>query len=245
MNDVRILVASAAAIACASPAFGQAFTFDSLAHGEIVTNQYEPMMTISAENYRRPHNLLVGFNTNATGTADPDLEAPWLGGNLLHNGVSTDLGTALIISETDVDADGDGIIDDPSDEGLRPAGRIDIEFARPVPMFGLDVVDIEGQVSEFSSLVFFVNGSAVGVVDFEDFENPASQYYDPTIIFGNNSANRIKPILASDFNVEGFDGVKIYVGGSSAYDTFFIPAPASAAVLGFAGVAASRRRRAG
>lgn len=243
MKQSGVLAASAAAIACASSADAQLFTFDSLAHGEIVTNQFEPMMSMVAVNYRRPFDILAGFDTDAVGTADPDLQGPpWSGGNLAISDSETRLGTALILAQNNIDANNDGILDNPDDEGLRPAGRIEMTFANPVPVFGLDIIDIEGSVREFSSIVFYANGAARGVVDFEDFETPGNPYYDPTVQFGNNTANRIQPIAATDFGIAGFDRIVIYVGGSSAYDTFVVPAPATAATLVLAGLASTRRR---
>ncbi|MEO0632107.1 MAG: hypothetical protein AAFY46_15500, partial [Planctomycetota bacterium] len=153
------------------------------------------------------------------------------------------IGNAIILAENDVDENNDGILDNPDDEAARPAGLVDLGFASPIPVFGLDIVDIEGVVEESSNLQFFAGGSLVGTVDFTDFTDNGSAYFDPTVSFGNNSANRISPIVATDFGVAGFDRVVINVGGSSAYDTFVVPAPASAAIAGVAGLASVRRRR--
>ncbi len=243
MKIPMVCAAVAAGLACAPTAHAQVFTFDSLVHGEILTNQFEPTMAVTGFNYRRPHDIIAGFDTSLTNTADPDLQGPpWSGGNLAIDADSVALGTALIIAQDDTDANGDGILDNPDDEGLRPAGRMELDFASPIPVFGLDIIDIEGRVSEQSRLVFFVNGSAVARIDFGDFEDPSSAYYDPTVQFGNNTANRIQPIPASDFGYTGFDRVIIYVGGSSAYDTFVIPAPASGLLVGLVGLGLRRRR---
>ncbi|MEL6499624.1 MAG: hypothetical protein AAF937_11655 [Planctomycetota bacterium] len=244
MRNLSLYAALAAGVSCAGSAAAQTFTFDAIAHGEIVSNQFAPAMTIAGQNFHRSFDIVAGFDTGMTGTSDPDLQGPpWSGGNLAISDTETALGTAIILAENDLDANGDGILDDPDDEGKRPAGLIDLGFASPIPVFGLDIIDIEGRVREFSSLEFFSGGALVGTVAFEDFEDPSSPYFDASVVFGNNTANRISPIAATDFGVLGFDRVVINVGGSSAYDTFVVPAPASAAVLGLSGLAAARRRR--
>ncbi|MEL6499625.1 MAG: hypothetical protein AAF937_11660 [Planctomycetota bacterium] len=229
--------------AAAGCSVAQTFDFDTLAHGEIITNQFEPALTITGQNFARSFDIVAGFDTQTMGGSDPDLQGPpWSGGNLAVSATEVAIGTALILAENDLDANADGILDDPDDEGARPAGLIDLGFASPIPVFGLDIVDIEGVVEENSNLQFFVGGSLVGTVDFTDFTDNSSPYFDPTVSFGNNSANRITPIAATDFGVLGFDRVVINVGGSSAYDTFVVPAPATAAVLSIAGLGLRRRR---
>ena len=104
---------------------------------------------------------------------------------------------------------------------------------------GFDVIDTEGVVIEGSSVEFFLNGSSLLEISFDEFIDSNSQFFDSSISFGNNSANRIDPIEVAD----GFDTFVINAGGSSAYDNFVIvPAPASAALLGLGGLVAVRRR---
>ena len=78
--------------------------FNDLVHGEIVSGQYlsEFGVTITAINPSRPFSLAAAFDTNRTGTADPDLEGPdWAFGNI---GTCADLGNILIIAENDIGA---------------------------------------------------------------------------------------------------------------------------------------------
>ncbi|RNC82572.1 MAG: hypothetical protein ED559_12580 [Phycisphaera sp.] len=240
-------IALCAVIAAAHPASGQVFDFNTLAHGEIITNQFEPALTITGTNPNRPFDIIAGFDTQFLGsTADPDLQGPpWAGGNLAISDDAVQIGTALIIAQNNRDIDNDGVLDAPNDEGSRPAGTIDLSFAEPIPAFGLDIVDIEGTVRENSSLDFYINGILLGSVTFDSFEDPNSPFYDPSVIFGNNHANRIQPIVASQFFMaDSFDRVVINVGGSSAYDTFVtIPAPASSALLLAGSALIARRRR--
>jgi hypothetical protein len=53
---------------------------------------------------------------------------------------------------------------------------------------------------------------------------------DPTIEFGNNTANRIDPVSASRLGAARFDEVQIYLGGSAGVDNIrynTIPEPLS------------------
>jgi len=243
--------AALAALAIATPlANAETYDFESLIHGEIVNSQFAPMLTISAINPNRSHDLAAAFDTSLLGTSDPDLEGPpWAGGNLATSDTETQLGRALIIAENAIGAD-DGFLDDPDDEGSRPAGQLIFDFSRTVDMFGFDVIDIEGNVSEFSRIEFFRDDISVATVGFDEFSNVASAFFDATIVFGNNTANRISPITADglvDFGfgdaAGGFNRVIIHAGGSSAYDNIVVPAPSGLLAISGGWLMLSRRRR--
>lgn len=246
---MRILGTLAVVAAAAGTAQAVIIDFDTLQHGEIVTNQFAGQgLTISAINPNRPFDLAIIFDANETGTADPDLEGPpWAGGNLAISNTETDLMKMLIIAENNVDVNpADGLIDDPDDELNRPAGDLIFDFATRQTMFGFDIVDLEGVLEEMGSVEFFANGSSIGSVAFSDFTNNASIFFDSTVVFGNNHANRIQPIDILDVNAiaGAFDRVVIHMGGSGAVDNInYVPTPGSMAMLGVAGVAALRRRR--
>lgn len=245
MKTMRMCVL-AAGLAMGAQTSAQTYDFSSLVHGEIVTNQFEPALQIIGTNPNRAFDIVAGFDTSITGpTSDPDLQGPpWAGGNLAIDDDNVDLGVALILAQNDRDIDNDGILEHPNDEGNRPAGTLDLRFANAIPAFGFDVVDIEGTVSEMSSLDFYLGGVLLGSVDLMDFVDNANALYDPSIVFGDNHANRFQPVSAAHFNAAGFDRVVINVGGSSAWDTFVVvPAPASAMLIGLGGLAAARRRR--
>jgi len=218
-------------------------SFESLTHGEIITTQFSDVgMSIEAENFQFAGAMPIAFNSNLLGTSDPDLQGPsWAKGNIAPG---TNLGNLIIIPENMVDANGDGIVDDPDDEAARPAGDLKFTFADVMTGFGFDVVDMEGPVREMTSLEFLLFGDSVATVDFNEFVTPGSDFYDPTVKFGNNSANRISVITADALGISGFTSVVIHVGGSAAYDNIVvIPAPASGLLLGLGGFAAIRRRR--
>lgn len=215
--------------------------FDSLAHGTVVTTQFAPTLTISAVNPNRAHDIAAIFDTTQVGTSDPDLEGPpnfnWAGGNLAPNTV---LGSALIIQENSTGCFPDLVCDDPDDEGSRPAGDLIFDFGNVVMTeFGFDIVDVEGMV-ENGRLNFLSGGVSVAVVPFNVFvTNNGNPFYDPTVSFGNQTANRMSALTASDLNtfagggVTGFDEVRVMLGGSAAVDNIsFVPEPSSMTLLG-------------
>ncbi len=212
----------------ANTAHATLIDFNSLAHGEIVTTQFAPTVTISAVNPNRPHDLAIIFDSEETGTADPDLEGPpWAGGNLAPGTV---LGKLLIIAENDVDANNDNLIDSPDDEGSRPAGSLIFEFGQAVGVFGFDIIDIEGSIQEASTIEFFSGNTLLTTVSFADFV-AAGPLFDPTVVFGNNTANRISPLVDQQLGIVPFDKVVMNLGGSSAIDNIIVPEP-STFVLG-------------
>ena len=233
---------AAATIASASLAGTTLFNFEGLQHGEIVDSQFSPSLTISGINNAKSFDLVASFDTNLTGTADDDLEGPpWSGGNLAIDADNVDLGNVLILSTND-DGAGDGILDDPNDEGARPAGSITFTFSSAIGLFGFDLVDIEGVILEASMLEFSLNGQSVGSVSLTDFVDTNSSFYDSSVVFGNNYANRFSPITAADLG-SVFDEVTLNLGGSGAIDNILIPAPGALALVGLGGLVATRRRR--
>jgi hypothetical protein len=195
-------------------------TFENLQHGTIVNNQYQEDfgLTISAHNLQRQHNIAGIFDSTLTPTRDSDLEDPWSTGNIPTN---TTLGKLLIIQENMIDSNEDGLLDYPDDEGRRPAGSLFFDFEDMITSFGFDLVDVEtpeigndrGYVATFHN-----NGVEVATVGFGDFIDPLSSFYDPTINYGDNSANKIAPITALQLGVDGFDFVEVNFGGSAAID---------------------------
>lgn len=239
----RVFTAAVLVLAGSAGAQATIITFEGQPHGQILSNQFASLglTSITANNPHRSFDLAAIFDTTRTGTADPDLEDPWDGGNIPANRI---LRNAVIIAENNVGA-GDGILDNPDDEGNRPAGSLSFQFSRPLVFFGFDVIDIEGVILEASSLSFFLGGTNVGNVSFTQFvTNDGNPYYDPTVVFGNNSANSIRPITAASLGASGFDRVVLNLGGSGAIDNLVIPAPSVGVFAALGGVLAVRRRRA-
>lgn len=215
--------------------------FEGLAHGEIVRNQI-PGLSVRARNVGGGPNLAIIFDSGATGTRDPDLEDPWSGGNLPSN---TDLGNVLIIAENATDANHDGILDYPDDEGSRPAGWIKFVFDDPIEQFGIDLVDIDDAVLEDGKFVFRDVDGTVVMYGFDELGNR-----DPSIVWGDNTINRIRPFTAGELEINEFDKVWVVFGGSGAVDNIVygalqIPEPTALALggLALAYFVVRRRRR--
>ncbi|MEM1211190.1 MAG: hypothetical protein AAGI68_02725 [Planctomycetota bacterium] len=258
----RRLPATAALLAVtplSAPALGgteRLIDFENLQHGLIVADDtdkgYIPGVSISVDNFNSSNDFAVIFDTSLTGTADRDLEGPsWSGGgNLAFNTV---LGNALIIQETSGSAErNDGtFVDRPNDEGSRPGGELTFSFDQRVTSFGFDLIDVEGP-EEFGRdsgfFATFIEDDNQVRVGFGAFVDPDSDFYQPGVAFGDNSANRIAPITAEELGLNGFDEVVINLGGSSAVDNIrftAVPSPtaAGAGLVALIGLTARRRRR--
>jgi len=121
-----------------------------------------------------------------------------------------------------------GLIDYPDDEGNRPAGSIFFDFEGPMCSVGFDLIDVEGP-SEFGRnsgfvATFFMDGSELARVGFDQFVNENSMFFDPSVEYGNNKVNRIEPLTVEDLSIftgtsiTAFDKVEFNLGGSSAID---------------------------
>jgi hypothetical protein len=232
---------------------GAVLNFESQPNGKKLENQYSSYqggLTITADNFRvGGPDYAITLDTRLTGTHDEDLEDPWTVGNLAP---FTVLGNAMIIAENSADLNHDGLFDTPDDEGSRPAGAITIDFKQPQASLGFDLIDVDGPIEygPTSGYVSFRNsGKEVGRVGFGDFVNSTAPFYDATVVYGNRSANRIKPITAASFGVRSFNEVLFNYGGSMAVDNIVftpvgVPEPGTIGVLaiGCAGAAMRRRR---
>lgn len=240
----RRLAAMAASGLCALlalPTLANAvtITFDDqgFSHGEVITGVSG--VTIVAKNTNRGFDHAVVFDSEASGTADLDLEAfgfggsRWSGGNLA--GQQLDL--MLILQENDTGC-GDGICDDPDDEGQRPAGSLSFLFDVPVTSFGFDLVDVDGLVAENGSVTFRDTQGGSATLDFATILSGLQ--------IGNNTANRIDPIFAEKLGLASISEVELALGGSGAIDNvtyMAIPEPATALFVGLGLAVLSMRRR--
>jgi hypothetical protein len=226
-------------------------TFDTLAHGQVVDSEFfaSDGLTISAINVGGGPDLAVAFDSLSTGNSDDDLEGPpWASGNLAPR---TTLGMMLIVQEHGFN-DGGFISTEPDDEGSNPAGSIFFDFATPLDSIGFDLIDVEGD-GEFGDFdgteagffaTFFSGGSALTTVSFGDLPTR-----DASVVYGNNSANRITPFTIAELGITPFDRVEINFGGSAAIDNLNftkVPAPGAALLgtlgLGFVGFIGRTRK---
>lgn len=146
--------------------FGKPLGFPA---GTWVTDQFNSVgLTVSAANNvpGHPNKAILFDTTNPTG-GDGDLITPGYG---LDN--DTALGEVLILAEDDVDANMDGIVDDPDDEA--GGGRIVFDFAQTVTFFGGTVLDVDGTEVDFIT-VFDENLVPLGVLDLENLGDNSVQ----------------------------------------------------------------------
>ncbi len=239
MNNKKKLTAALVLMAFGVSVQAGVITFDDLAHGEVVFDQYDGV-TISADNAsRRRPDTAITYNTVVSPVgADPDLQPPWADGNYADYGLdkNTDLGNVLIIAENTVDTDpADGLIDDPDDE--RRGGVITFEFDEDITEFGFDLVDVDGP-NEYGNnagyvMSFYDGMTELGTLGFGDLIARDNADY------GNNSYNRISPVTTQDFNpgagVSGFNVVKVSFGGSGGIDNVHasVPEPGMLLTMGF------------
>lgn len=104
-------------------------------------------ITISASNNFTGHpDKAILFDTENPTGGDFDLMTPGPG-----LGNDTPLGKVLIIAENDVDADMDGLVDDPDDEAF--GGTIAFTFSTDVAFKGISLLDVDGTEVDFVILV--------------------------------------------------------------------------------------------
>lgn len=238
---MKTLAAGAALLLVSGAASADVLDFNSLEAGTFVSNQFGDSngVFIGANNPNRDFDVATIYDSLGSGGADPDLEGPpWEGGNLAPDRVS--LGMMLIIAENIDDRDGDGLIDSPDDEGSRPAGSLIFEFTTVQTELGFDVIDLED--TELGSIELWLGRDQQTVIQFADFLDSNSPYYDASVDYGDNHANRLH-ILGPTSDI-GYDRLVINLGGSAAIDNvvFAVPAPGTLA-LAAAGLVLTRRRR--
>jgi hypothetical protein len=250
---VRNIIAAGCVLGLSASAWagapgGTLIDFNDHQPGTIIDNEYVGRgVRISVQRTSSGPAVATLYNTNRTGEPDPDEQVPFDLGNLAPSGPG---GNVLIIPENATDSNKDGRIDQPNDEGSRPAGQFTFDFTAPVSSFGFDLTDVEGpaeynaNAGYFAS--FYLNGNLEARVGFGAFVDPASPFYDPSVRYGDNSANRIRPISARDVGLPYFDRVVLNFGGSGGTDNIFftpVPEPAALGLISLPVLALLRRRR--
>jgi len=256
------LSAAVVALSVAGPAAAsnvEVLDLSGFSHGNIASGHSINGVNIAADNWNNDLDLAVVFDTTARRTADRDLEdrRGWRAGNL--RGQRGEVGNVLIIQEENRNTrivDQGRSVNIADDEGRRPAGELYFSFDEAITSFGFDLIDVEG-TSEFRQgsgfFATFTDLTTTVSVAFRDLINPASKFYDSTVKFGDNSANRIQPITAGSLGLENFSSVTINLGGSGAVGNInyakdrppvAAPTPSAAlAGLSLMGLVGVRRRR--
>jgi len=180
--------------------------------GQHIDDEYADWgVQISAVNLRRNHDAAIAFDTlNYTG-GDRDLRTD-SGRYGLNNNMER--GNVMILAEDIVDANNDGYVDDPDDEGRRPAGYFDFMFDTIVHGGAVIMLDIDDR-AEPGSIDFFRDGSML----------------DYSIDFAGLGDNSIEIIQFCGFD---YDHMRINLGGSGAVaevHTTPVPEPVTAVLV--------------
>ena len=175
--------------------------------GENITTQFLDLgLTIDANNATsgHPDKAILFDSENPTG-GDFDLQTPGFG---VDN--DTPLGKILIIAENDVDANMDGLVDDPDDE--QHGGEMNFRFATDVRFIGATILDVDGTRADSFNLY---DAADVLITTI------------PIQILGDNSVQ----ILSSDPPIDGVRRAELVLGGSGAVTRLrFCPTPAGPAL---------------
>lgn len=265
IHKTFIALTGAALLAATSADAGwsQEIDLNQYANGTILNGMDLGYVTVDGDNFHNKSDYVVTFDTSRTGTRDRDLQGPnggsgkWSKGNLKNS--KDTLGNILILQEVDTNFAGytDGsktVVNRPDDEGRRTggtqtgAGEITFDFHRHVDSFGFTLVDVE-ETGEFNNetgfFAVFSDGNKSTKVSFADLIDKNSIYYDPSVKFGNNSANRIEAITAAELGLERIERATLNFGGSAGVGELKVrgvPSP-TAAIAGVAlmGVLLGRR----
>jgi len=175
------------------------------------------------------------IDTDVNRPAQTDMEFPFKGGNLK----TTRLRKVLVVQKA------------PGAANFSAAGgQLDLTFSNPLKSFGFDVLDMETGNAAASSVTFKSGGGTLAVIPFSAFTMVGSPYKNVGVVYGDNTANRIKPILNSQVGGD-FDEVVFDFNDPTGIDTLnyklqTVPEPTAAAglLLGLPALLARRRRKA-
>ncbi len=162
--------------------------------GEVVNTQWAPIgLLISGESQliTQPNKVIVFDTANPTG-GDDDLMTPGPG-----PGNTVALGNILILAENDVDANNDGIVDDPDD--AFNGGLMHFNFDQPQTMCSVTFVDVDDV------------DPGQGITRCRFYADNAGTIFLGSIICPPGPDNNVKTLY---FNVENVRRMDVKFGGS-------------------------------
>ncbi|MFT5733116.1 MAG: hypothetical protein ACJAZN_000186 [Planctomycetota bacterium] len=165
----------------------------NLSAGSEITDDFSSLgLSISAMNnvIGHPDKAILFDSANPTG-GDFDLATPGPGINNTEA-----LGMVLILAENDVDANGDGLVDDPDDEEM--GGQMNFDFAETVTFFSARVLDVDGMERDVFTF-------------FDVLDNPITILEIDSL--GDNSVQT----LAGPAPITGVKRIQVNFTGSGAF----------------------------
>jgi hypothetical protein len=200
MNRHRTNIGAAALVAAVlvvlsfDPSGATIIDFNGLAAGSVVAGESPsggtvserpfPEFTLSCINNGNGPNSLVLFDSQNPTGGDADLGTPnadfggpgvgWGGSSGRPGENDSNWGNILIIAENVVDGDGDGLVDDPDDEG--GGGVIIFEFERAVVVTRVVLVDID--CDETADVRLYNETGLVGTLPAQALGNNSIQTLD-------------------------------------------------------------------
>lgn len=217
-------------------------SLDEVEDGQMV-HRVGPMAVSGRTNYDDSWNAVLGYDMSAhpeLAYGGQQFDGMWDGGNVEP---TDSLGKGLVIA---------GRVPAKILEARKNPGSMYFDFDEPATRFGLTIIDVEGDEQDTADgyfLSFSYMGEVIDTIAYAEFTTPGADYYDETIEFGHNTANRIAAIEASslgDGSYTFFDRVEVAPGGSQvvAEVTYAVPTPtALAAGLSMLALAVMRRTR--
>ncbi|MFO1258991.1 MAG: hypothetical protein U1E78_11355 [Gammaproteobacteria bacterium] len=193
--------------------------FDQFSHGELIDagKLVHDNLRISVENLKGGEDLGQIVDTKIR-TSEIGLMYPWTKGDIEREF----LNKVLTVAGDIEDRNGDGISDEISIQTSSPPGTltgvITFHFTNPIYAFGLDIANADYPSISGSSLNFYDENNLKKSLSLYNLIDPSSRFYDPTLSFGKNSANRISPIEAIEFNFNTFSKIELEVAGPYGID---------------------------
>lgn len=172
---------------------------------------------ITVDNLANGPDLGSILDTNDSKNGYSKLQAPWASGNIKDD----PSGYVFIIARDANDVDQDLILDRPRPELGDPSGIIQITFDSPIYEFGWDIFNLDNKSElQRSSITFYdAKGNSV-VVPFKAFTDANSVFYDSTLAFAVDSANRIQPITIVDLKLTEISSLEFNITGEVGLANF-------------------------
>ena len=199
----RLAVAASGILCALAPAAVITLDFNDQTVGTVIDTEYQTSHGITFSADDPANHPLTLYDSESTGGPDEDLEGPpdddWNDGNLAP---STKLGNLLIIND---DSAPNGVVDTPDD--YAGGGTITIEFDHELFGLGLAGVDIETSEAEDHRIDFYRNSTLLARVFFSDFsDSDNTDFYDGSVKYGDDTANRLPMIWYTDPNQNVVNG---------------------------------------